>query len=230
MIQAENITKLYKVGGNVIKVLNDINLQVEKGEFIALQGPSGCGKSTLLNILGCLETATSGRILIDGVDTSRLNDDDLAKIRQGKIGYIFQAYNLISTLNAYENVVLPMLFAGEDDGKNSMAAKRAAMLLKSVAMHDRMTHKPSELSGGEQQRVAIARALSNKPSILIGDEPTGNLDSKTGLAVLDILINLNKEGQTIILATHDSTIAHMASRIVKMKDGRIINNSSTKEH
>ncbi|MBS3976885.1 MAG: ABC transporter ATP-binding protein [Syntrophomonadaceae bacterium] len=222
MIQAENLTKIYRINDTEIKVLNVINLHVEKGEFIALQGPSGCGKSTLLNILGCLETATSGRVLIDGADTSKLNDDDLAKIRQEKIGYIFQAYNLIPTLSAFENVMLPMLFAGKDDGVNSSASKRATMLLKNVDMQHRLDHKPSALSGGEQQRVAIARALSNNPEILIGDELTGNLDSKAGLAVMEILINLNKEGQTIILATHDSTVANMANRIVKIKDGKIL--------
>jgi len=230
MIQAKNITKVYGMGGIEVKALNGIDLKIEKGEFVAIQGPSGCGKSTLLNILSCLETPTSGRVLIDDIDTSKLNDDGLAKIRQNKIGFIFQTYNLIPTLSTYENVMLPMLFKGEDNGKkNSKSSKRAISLLESVNMQDRMNHKPSELSGGEQQRVAIARALSNNPSILIGDEPTGNLDSKTGRTVMDILVNLNKEGQTIIIVTHDSTVANMANRIVKMKDGKFINNQSTEE-
>ena len=231
MIQAKNITKIYGMGDIEVKALKGINLDIKRGEFVAIQGPSGCGKSTLLNILSCLEIPTSGKILIDGIDTSNLDEDELAKIRQNKIGYIFQTYNLIPILNAYENVMLPMSFVGDDDGgKNSKSSKRAISLLKSVGIQDRMEHKPSELSGGEQQRVAIARALSNNPSILIGDEPTGNLDSKTGRAVMDILTDLNKSGLTIIIVTHDSTVASMASRIINIKDGKFINMQQIKEN
>jgi putative ABC transport system ATP-binding protein len=223
MIQAKNLTKVYGMGSIEIRALNGIDFNVEQGEFVAIQGPSGCGKSTLLNVLSCLEKPTSGTILIDSIDIAQLGDKELAKIRRDKIGFIFQSYNLIPTLNALENVMLPMMFAGKDDNKIS---ERAAMLLEMVGMQERMKHKPSELSGGEQQRVAIARALSNDPLLIVGDEPTGNLDSKTGAAVLKILTELNKEGRTVLVATHDPAVAGIAHRVMQLKDGQFINSQS----
>ncbi|MCD5397879.1 ABC transporter ATP-binding protein [candidate division NPL-UPA2 bacterium] len=219
MIEAKNLTKVYDKGNIKIRALNGIDLQVEKGEFVAIQGPSGCGKSTLLNVVSCLEKLTSGEILIDNIDIAPLGDNGLAKIRRDKIGFIFQSYNLIPTLNALENVMLPMIFAGKENNKIS---QRATMLLEMVGMQARMKHKPSELSGGEQQRVAIARALSNDPLLIIGDEPTGNLDSKTGQAVMKILTELNKEGRTVVIVTHDPAIAHIAHRVMQIKDGQFI--------
>jgi putative ABC transport system ATP-binding protein len=226
MIQAKNLTKVYGMGSIEIRALNGIDFNVEQGEFVAIQGPSGCGKSTLLNVLSCLEKPTSGTILIDSIDIAQLGDKELAKIRRDKIGFIFQSYNLIPTLNALENVMLPMMFAGKDDNKVS---ERAAMLLEMVGMQERMKHKPSELSGGEQQRVAIARALSNDPLLIVGDEPTGNLDSKTGAAVMKILTELNKEGRTVLVATHDPAVAGIAHRVMQLKDGQFINNQSVQE-
>ena len=221
MIQAKNLIKIYGIGDIAIKALNGIDLNVGKGEFVAIQGPSGCGKSTLLNVLSCLEKPTSGTILVDGVNITELDDTKLAEIRRDKIGFIFQSYNLIPTMNALENVMLPMMFAGKNDSK---IVERATMLLEMVGMHKRIKHKPTELSGGEQQRVAVARALSNDPLLIIGDEPTGNLDSKTGSAVMEMLIKLNKEGRTIVLVTHDSVVANMAHRVMHIKDGQFIVN------
>lgn len=219
MIQTKNLTKVYGKDNTEVRALGGIDLVVEQGDFIAIRGPSGCGKSTLLNIIGCLESSTSGEILIDGIEVSQLNDNELAKIRRDKIGFIFQSYNLIPTLNALENVKLPMMFAGGDDNKLS---ERAKMLLELVGMKERMEHKPPELSGGEQQRVAIARALSNDPALIIGDEPTGNLDSKTGDVVMNLLSGLNKEGRTLIIVTHDQAIANMAHRVMQIKDGQFM--------
>lgn len=219
VIQTKNLSKIYGSGNTAVRALDGIDLTVEQGDFIAIRGPSGCGKSTLLNIIGCLESPTSGEILIDGIDVSQLNDNELAKIRRDKIGFVFQSYNLIPTLNALENVKLPMIFAGGDDSKLS---ERAKMLLELVGMKERMEHKPSELSGGEQQRVAIARALSNDPALIIGDEPTGNLDSKTGNVVMNLLNRLNKEGQTLIIVTHNPAVANMAHGVMQMKDGQFI--------
>ena len=219
MIQARHLTKVYGKGSIEIRALNGIDLNVEKGEFVAIQGPSGCGKSTLLNVVSCLEKPTSGEILIDSIDIAQLGDRSLAKIRRDKIGFIFQSYNLIPTLNALENVMLPMMFAGKDNKKIS---DRATMLLEMVGMQERLKHKPSELSGGEQQRVAIARALSNDPFLIVGDEPTGNLDSKTGSAAMKILTELNKEGRTVVIVTHDPAIANVAHRVMQIKDGQFV--------
>lgn len=223
MIRIENLTKNYGVGRTEIRALDGIDFNLKQGEFIAIQGPSGCGKSTLLNMIGCLEKPTHGKIHIDGIDISILEDKDLARIRREKIGFIFQRYNLIPTLNAIENVMFPMLFAGKEDKK---ANERAAMLLEMLGMKERMRHKPSELSGGEQQRVAIARALSNEPLLIIGDEPTGNLDSQAGCAVMQILTDLNKQGQTVVVVTHDPSVAAITHRVMRMKDGRFIDSKS----
>jgi len=226
MIKVKNLTKLYGMGRTEIRALDGVDFELKQGEFVAIQGPSGCGKSTLLNLIGCLEKPTSGSVHIDSTDTAQLGDTELARIRREKIGFIFQRYNLIHTLNAIENVMFPMLFAGKDDKK---ASERAAMLLEILGMKERMKHKPFELSGGEQQRVAIARALSNEPLLIIGDEPTGNLDSKSGEAVLNILTDLNKKGQTVVVVTHDPAVAGITHRVMQMKDGRFLNNHKTQE-
>lgn len=223
MIQVENLTKIYGKGHIAIRALNGINLIVKKGEFVAIQGPSGCGKSTLLNIIGCLEKPTGGRVVVDNTDVTNQDDEKLAVIRRDKIGFIFQGYNLIPTMNAHENVMLPMMFARFNE---RIIAKHAAMLLEKVGMQNRLDHKPTELSGGEQQRVALARALINDPPLIIGDEPTGNLDSKTGSAVMEILMDLNKEGRSLILVTHDTAVANMAHRIMHIKDGQFMDAKS----
>lgn len=218
MIRAENLSKVYRMGKIEVPALRDVNLEIEKGEYLAIVGSSGSGKSTLLNMLGCLDKPTSGAVFIDGVNTASLSENELAEIRREKIGFIFQQFNLIHSLNALENVSLPMFFAGV--GREERM-KRAAELLAKVGLRERMHHKPSELSGGQQQRVAIARALSNNPAIIIGDEPTGNVDSETGNAIMGILEGLNREGRTVIVVTHDTEIAAHAPRVKRMKDGRL---------
>jgi putative ABC transport system ATP-binding protein len=218
MIRTEHLTKIYRMGETEVYALHDVNLEVQDGEFVAIIGPSGSGKSTLLNMIGCLDKPTSGSVFIDGVDTALLTDNELAEIRREKIGFVFQQFNLVHTLNALENVALPLFFAGV--GRETRL-KRARELLLNVGLEHRMHHKPSELSGGEQQRVAIARALANNPEIIIGDEPTGNVDSATGHAIMDILAGLNKEGRTIIVVTHDVDIAAHAGRTKRMRDGKV---------
>ena len=226
MIVAKNVTKIYGKFKTEVKALDNVTLNIKTSSFVAVRGPSGSGKSTLLNILGCLEKPTSGTALIDGVDISLLSDLELTKIRRNKIGFIFQNYNLIPTLTAIENISLPMMF-------NKKSAKeikiRADKLLKMVDMHNRARHKPSELSGGEQQRVAIARALANEPKLIIGDEPTGNLDSKTGAIIMNYLQELNSNGCTMLLVTHDPEISALANNVVQIKDGQIVSNTLPKE-
>lgn len=219
MIRSEHLNKVYRMGKIEVPALRDVSLEIEEGEFLAIVGSSGSGKSTLLNMLGCLDKPTSGAVFIDGVNTASLSESELAEIRREKIGFIFQQFNLIHSLNALENVSLPMFFAGV--GRDERL-KRAAELLIKVGLEKRMHHKPSELSGGQQQRVAIARALSNNPAIIIGDEPTGNVDSETGDAIMGILEALNREGRTVIVVTHDLEIATHAPRVIRMKDGRLI--------
>lgn len=219
MIRTENLTKVYRMGDAEVYALHDVNLDIQEGEFIAIIGPSGSGKSTLLNMIGCLDTPTSGAVFIDDINTGKLSENELAEIRREKIGFIFQQFNLIHTLNALENVALPMFFAGV--GRETRL-KRAAELLAKVGLEDRIDHKPSELSGGEQQRMAIARALSNDPEIIIGDEPTGNVDTEAGNAIMDILEGLNREGRTIIVVTHDAEIAAHAGRTKRMRDGKVL--------
>jgi len=218
MIRTEHLTKIYRMGEAEVYALHDVNLEIKGGEFVAIVGPSGSGKSTLLNMIGCLDKPTRGSVFIDGVDTAWLSDNELAEIRREKIGFVFQQFNLVHTLNALENVALPQFFAGV--GRETRL-KRARELLLNVGLEHRMYHKPSELSGGEQQRVAIARALANNPEIIIGDEPTGNVDSATGHAIMDILEGLNKEGRTIIVVTHDADIAAHAGSRKRMRDGRV---------
>ncbi len=220
MIRAEHLSKVYRMGKIEVPALRDVSLKIEEGEFLAIVGPSGSGKSTLLNMLGCLDKPTSGAVFIGGVNTASLSENELAEIRRKKIGFIFQQFNLIHSLTALENVALPMFFAGV---KSDARIKRAAELLAKIGLRERMHHKPSELSGGQQQRVAIARALSNNPAVIIGDEPTGNVDSETGDAIMGILEGLNRnEGRTIIVVTHDTEIAAHAPRVIRMKDGRLL--------
>jgi len=219
MIHTENLSKTYRMGDVEVQALRDVNLEIQDGEFIAIIGPSGSGKSTLLNIIGCLDKPTSGAVFIEDIDTASLSENGLAEIRREKIGFIFQQYNLVHTLNAIENVALPMFFAGV---KREIRLLRAEELLVKVELGDRMYHKPAELSGGEQQRVAIARALSNDPEIIIGDEPTGNVDTEAGNLIMTILEGLNRDGKMIIVVTHDVEIAARASRTKRMRDGMVL--------
>ncbi|MHC1581411.1 MAG: ABC transporter ATP-binding protein [Candidatus Syntropharchaeia archaeon] len=219
MIKVENLVKIYKMGKVDVHALRGVNLEIGDGDFIAIVGPSGSGKSTLLNMIGCLDKPTEGIVFINGINTGNLSENKLAEMRRKKIGFIFQQLNLIRTLNAVENVALPMFFAGISRKKRM---ERARELLEKVGLGNRLYHKPSEMSGGEQQRVAIARALSNDPEVIIGDEPTGNVDTETGNVIMDILEDLNGEGRTIIVVTHDPDIAARAKIIKKMKDGKII--------
>ncbi|RME77970.1 ABC transporter ATP-binding protein [Candidatus Woesearchaeota archaeon] len=219
IIKLENVWKIYQMGKVTVNALRGLNLEVNRGEFIAIMGPSGSGKSTAMNMIGCLDVPTKGRIILDGKDISKLHESDLAQIRGRKIGFIFQKFNLIPTLTAIENVMLPMSFQGVPYEER---LERARKLLTIVDLTDRMHHKPAELSGGQQQRVAIARALANKPEVLLADEPTGNLDSKTGKAVMDLLKKINKEDHTtIVLVTHDEDVAKIAKKVVFLKDGQV---------
>jgi putative ABC transport system ATP-binding protein len=219
-IELRGIEKEYDLGPVKLKVLNDINLSIKKSEMVSIMGPSGSGKSTMLHMLGCLDRPTKGKVIIDGVDVSKLNDDELAKIRREKIGFIFQFFYLIPSLTALRNIELPMTFVNGNSKDNE---KKAKELLKMVGLEGRMNHRPSQLSGGESQRVAIARAIANDPQIILADEPTGNLDSKSGKEVIEILKNLNKErGVTLIIVTHDSSIARQTKKIINLKDGKII--------
>jgi len=207
------------MGEYKINALQGINLEVFEGEFLAVQGPSGSGKSTAMNLIGCLDIPTKGDIFLDGKNISEMSESDLAQIRGRKIGFVFQRFNLLGNLTALENVMLPMIFQGVPFSERK---KRAQLLLKKFGLGDRMAHKPSELSGGQQQRVAIARALAVDAPVVLADEPTGNLDSKTGKEVLNYLKQLNKEGKTIVMVTHDDKLAKMARRIVHLKDGKIV--------
>jgi putative ABC transport system ATP-binding protein len=220
IIELENVEKVYNIGKpNELKVLDDINLKIKKGEMIALFGPSGSGKSTLLHVIGCLDRATKGKVYIEGKDVSKLTDDELALIRRKKIGFIFQQFNLINVFTALENVEMPMKIAKFSKEKSR---KRAEELLKLVKLGERMDHFPNQLSGGEMQRVAIARALANEPSVILADEPTGNLDSKSGKEIIDIMFNLNSKGYTFIIVTHDPKIAEHVKRKINLKDGKIV--------
>lgn len=219
VIQMENLTKIYDTGKIQVKALNNINLSVDKNEYVAIMGASGSGKSTLMNIIGCLDRATSGSYILDGEDVSKLNDQQLAEIRNKKIGFVFQSFNLLPRLTALKNVELPMLYAGIPGSKRIQLAEYA---LERVGLKDRMDHKPNELSGGQNQRVAIARALVNGPSIILADEPTGNLDSKSSIEIMDIFGSLNKEGVTIVMVTHEKELAAYTKRNVVFKDGEIV--------
>lgn len=229
IIEMNNIIKRYYIGQpNELQILNGISLTINEGEFVAIVGASGSGKSTLMNMIGALDKPTEGRYLLNGVDISKLSDKQLSEIRNKEIGFVFQTFNLISRTNALKNVELPMLYAGKSHRERS---RRAMELLKLVEMEDRYTHKPNELSGGQKQRVAIARAMANDPSIILADEPTGALDSKTGRLVMDIFHKLHKqEGKTIVLITHSPELAAETDRIITISDGSIISDSSAQQN
>jgi putative ABC transport system ATP-binding protein len=223
MIDLTDITKNYRMGEVEFTVLSEVSLTVQKGELIAIMGPSGSGKSTLMNIIGCLDRPTSGKYRFENREISTLTDDDLAVIRNGKIGFVFQTFNLLPRFSALKNVEVPLIYSGVPARSRR---ERAAPLLEKVGLADRMQHKPAELSGGQQQRVAIARALVNNPPLLLADEPTGNLDSRSGEDILNILTGLNRQGVTIIIVTHDKDIAARCKRIINLKDGRIVSDKA----
>ena len=218
IIKTENLTKDYETGTQVVRALKGINLSVEKGEFLSIMGPSGSGKTTLMNIIGCLDSPTDGSYYLNNKQVSKLDDDELAQIRNEEIGFVFQSFHLLARNTAFENVMLPLKYAGVNKEE---ATKRSNDVLELVGLSSRSKHTPAELSGGQQQRVAIARALVNKPSILFADEPTGNLDSKTGQDVMKIFKDLNQNGQTIILITHEDSVAKQSNRIITIMDGLI---------
>ena len=218
LVVFERLCKNYQLGIVELQVLRDINLTIKSGEYVAIMGPSGSGKSTILNLLGCLDRPTSGLYNLGGQDVSALNDDELSMIRGARIGFVFQSYNLIQQLNVIENIEVPMYYQGFSARES---VERARELATMVGLGDRFTHRPSELSGGEQQRVAIARALANNPLIILADEPTGNLDSESGSEILNILVDLQKQGRTLIVVTHDDHVAKQAQRVIHVLDGRI---------
>ena len=219
MIELRNITKTYRKNGSVeVKVLQGINLGIEKGEFVSIMAPSGMGKSTMMNIIGCLDRPTAGEYLLDGVEVAGMNDDDLSRTRNKKIGFVFQSFNLLPMTTALENVELPLIYSPDD---MDITAKAKAAL-EAVGLGDRINHVPSELSGGQQQRVAIARALVNDPALILADEPTGNLDSASSDEVMTIFKKLNQDGRTVILVTHENDVAERADRIIRMKDGQVV--------
>ena len=218
IIQLENIKKSYYLGKQELKVLKGISLEVFKNEYVALMGPSGSGKSTLMNILGCLDSPSSGKYILNGEDVSKMQDDDLADVRNKEIGFVFQQFNLLPRLTAAENVALPLIYNGTS---KEIRTAQALEMLDRVGLADRSHHKPNELSGGQNQRVAIARALVNNPSIILADEPTGNLDSKTSIEIMQIFGKIQSEGNTVILVTHEEDIAAYAHRIIRLKDGVI---------
>ena len=217
MIQLEDVTKVYRMGSVEVRALYGVDLAIDDGDLVAIMGPSGSGKTTLMNILGCLDIPTSGRYLLDGTDVSTLSDNRLAKIRSRKIGFVFQSFNLVPRTSAIRNVELPLVYAGVRDRRT-----RARSVLEQVGLEERAKHMPNELSGGQQQRVAIARALINDPTMLLADEPTGNLDTASSVEILKLLGALNDAGRTVVIITHEEEIARFAKRVVRLRDGRIV--------
>ncbi|MEJ2113545.1 MAG: ABC transporter ATP-binding protein [Flavobacteriaceae bacterium] len=218
VIKIRGIIRDFKLGQETVHVLKGIDLDIERGEYLAIMGPSGSGKSTLMNILGCLDTATAGQYILNGKDVSKMSDDELADIRNTEIGFVFQTFNLLPRTTALDNVALPMIYAGVS---KSNRIKRAEEVLTNVGLSDRMDHKPNQLSGGQRQRVAIGRALINKPSIILADEPTGNLDSKTSLEIMELFDDIHNAGNTVIMVTHEEDIAARAHRIIRLIDGMV---------
>ncbi len=218
VISIRDLKKTYIMGATQVNALQSVSLDIQKNEYVALMGPSGSGKSTLMNLLGCLDTPTSGQYLLNGTDVSSMSDSELAEVRNKEIGFVFQTFNLLPRLSALENVALPLVYAGLSRQKR---IQRAEEVLAAVGLQDRMHHKPNELSGGQRQRVAIARALVNHPSIILADEPTGNLDTKTSYEIMGILESIHRAGNTIILVTHEADIAQHAHRIVRLRDGLV---------
>ncbi|MBL7942654.1 MAG: ABC transporter ATP-binding protein [Flavobacteriales bacterium] len=216
VIKINAITKYFKLGEEIIRALNGVNLSINRNEYVALMGPSGSGKSTLMNIIGCLDTPTSGQYFLNGPDVAKLDDNQLAEIRNKEIGFVFQTFNLLPRYSALDNVALPLVYAGVSKQERE---KRATEVLAQVGLADRMKHKPNELSGGQRQRVAVARALVNRPSIILADEPTGNLDTKTSYEIMNLFQEIHNNGNTIIIVTHEEDIARMAHRIVRLRDG-----------
>ena len=225
IIHFEKISKLYQVGTEIVHALQEVSVNINKNEFVAMMGPSGSGKSTLMNILGCLDTPTSGHYFLNGHDVSKRTDNELADIRNREIGFIFQTFNLLPRSTALENVMLPLIYAGVSKQDRILQATEA---LESVQLADRLHHRPNELSGGQRQRVAVARALVNKPSIILADEPTGNLDSKTSVEIIGLLEEIHRLGNTIVLVTHEEDIAEHAHRIIRLRDGRIESDDQNK--
>ncbi|MFW5820076.1 MAG: ABC transporter ATP-binding protein [Bacteroidota bacterium] len=218
IIDLDKIVKYYYIGSIVVKAIQSITMSINKNEYVAIMGPSGSGKSTLMNILGCLDTATRGKYVLNGTDVSKMNDNELADVRNAEIGFVFQTFNLLPRYTALENVMLPLIYAGKS---KSVREERAKKVLDDVGLGDRMLHKPNELSGGQRQRVAVARAMVNDPSIILADEPTGNLDSKTSEDMMSLFEEIHSRGNTMILVTHEEEIARHAHRIVRLKDGYI---------
>jgi putative ABC transport system ATP-binding protein len=218
LIALHDIYKIYQMGTTVVKALNGLNCEIEKGEYVALMGPSGSGKSTLMNVIGCLDTPTSGTYMLNNTDVSKMTDDELAEVRNKEIGFVFQSFNLLPRTTALENVALPLIYAGV--GKTERL-ERAREVLTRVGLGDRVDHKPNELSGGQRQRVAIARALINNPSIVLADEPTGNLDHESSLEIMQIFKKIHSEGNTVVMVTHEEDIAKYAKRIIRMVYGKV---------
>jgi len=220
ILNLENVSKIYQMDGVSVKALDNVTLTITEGDFVSIIGPSGSGKSTMMHIVGCLDTPTSGKVFLDGQEVSQMSERQLAQVRNKKIGFVFQQFNLLPRTSALENVSLPLLYNGTP---SSQIPQKAAEVLGKVGLGERLGHHPNQLSGGQQQRVAIARALVTDPSIILADEPTGNLDSKSGVEIMDIFKRLHHQGRTIILVTHDDEIADQAQRIIRLRDGKVIN-------
>lgn len=227
IIRLEDIRRIYRVGNQEVRALDGVSLSVYQNEYVAIMGPSGSGKSTLMNILGCLDSPSSGHYILNGVDVSEMEDGELADVRNREIGFVFQSFNLLPRYNALENVALPMVYAGVPARERM---ERAAAALKSVALSERMDHKPNELSGGQKQRVALARALINDPSIILADEPTGNLDTHTSIEIMRLFEEIHSRGNTVIVVTHEEDIAAYARRIIRLRDGRVESDMENKDY